>query len=434
MKPLGARLRRTLGDGSAVSQGQGAAPVPAPSGLATALGGYQRLQERMQRWLSPTREPQPLSEAVGGVAVETPYGDAWVIEARVPLNFNHGSRVLGDLFTRRCDHLEALTADPRLRGFDPAATLFLDIEASGLEHGAGTYAFLIGLGAVEGDEFVVRQLFLREPNDEATILHLLVEALDRHPFLVSFNGKSYDLSVLSTRLIINRFFTQRDCDLKLKPHLDLLHLSKNLYRGLWPDTKLQTLEREALGFERIDDVPGSLVATFWYHYLSTTDAEPLAGVAEHNLHDVLSMVTLADRLVADTAGGPPEDPRSGVNLGRLLLRRRDPEQAAAVLSAALASVTDGAWRQPGLHHLATAHQRCGDDDGQRRALDALVSAFPDDREALIKRAIFAERTDKDPAAALAWTRQAGRLGADAAIAKRLARLEARLASLSHRGA
>jgi hypothetical protein len=433
VKPLGARLRRTLGDGPAAPAGGDGATLAPPSGLATALGGYQRLQERMQRWLSPTREPRPLAEAVGGVAVPTPYGDAWVIEARVPLTFNHGGRVLGAHFARPCDHLEGLTADPRLRDFDPAATLFLDIEASGLEHGAGTYAFLIGLGAVEGDEFVVRQLFLREPSDEATILHLLVEALDRHRFLVSFNGKSYDLSVLSTRLIINRFFTQRDCDLKLKPHLDLLHLSKNLYRGLWPDTRLQTLEREALGFERIDDVPGSLVATFWYHYLSTTDAEPLEGVVTHNLNDVLSMVTLADRLVADTAGGPPEDPRSGVNLGRLLLRRRDPEAAATVLAAALAGVAEPAWRQPGLHHLAAAHQRRGDRDGQRSALDALVGAFPDDREALIKRAIFAERTDRDPAAALGWTRQAGRLGADAAIAKRLARLEARLAARVRHG-
>ena len=48
-------------------------------------------------------------------------------------------------------HLDCLTADPRLDGFDARDAVFLDIEASGLEHGAGTYAFLIGLAWLEGD-------------------------------------------------------------------------------------------------------------------------------------------------------------------------------------------------------------------------------------------------------------------------------------------
>ena len=46
--------------------------------------------------------------------------------------------------------------------FDIRRCLFLDTETTGLSGGAGTVAFLVGVGYVEGDAFVIEQLMLRE--------------------------------------------------------------------------------------------------------------------------------------------------------------------------------------------------------------------------------------------------------------------------------
>lgn len=430
MKSLGSRLRRTLG----APEPPALAPAPLERpGLSARLEASHALKRRMAHWARTPAVLRPLEEiAPGGRVVETPHGPTFVVEDRTPGNFNHGARIVGDAFEREvdADALVRLTRDPRLKAFELTKALFLDIEASGLEHGAGTYAFLVGLGWFEDAHFVMHQLFLREPNEEPALLHLLMEALERLPYLVSFNGKSYDSSVLQTRLVLNRFVSRRECDIKLRPHLDLLHLSKNLYKDLWENTKLQTLERQALGFERHGDVPGSVVPTLWYHFLRSGNPEPIAAVLEHNRLDVLSMATLADRLLADCAASHDEasDPRSLVNLGRLWLRRREPERALAATSASLDADLPNPWRRRALHQFAEAARKLGREELQRETLDALVEAFPDDPLARVRRAIVNERRSRDLDLALSDALAAQRLAPGAEIDKRVARLRRRGAS------
>ena len=55
--------------------------------------------------------------------------------------------------------------------------MFLDTETTGLAGGAGTAAFLIGVGFVEGDRFRVRQYFMRDYHEEAALLLALAEDL-----------------------------------------------------------------------------------------------------------------------------------------------------------------------------------------------------------------------------------------------------------------
>lgn len=490
---LKARLQRTLADrepgasasatpgdvsatpGDVSGHGSGEPPpstaraASASLGLAARLAGESTLAWRLQGLTAPDRVPTPLDEALEVRRQPGPFGHAVVLEERLPLSSVHGDRRLGALYRRPTRGLDVLTGDPKLRDFDASQALFLDIEATGLEHGPGTFAFLIGLGYREGDALVVRQLLLTDPSQEQAQLHALLELLDRFPLLVSFNGKSYDLSVLQTRMVLHRFMSRREVDLKLRPHLDLLHLARNLYRGLWDDTRLGTCEREVLGFTRVDDVPGSLVPSLWYHYLRTADAAPLKDVVTHNRHDVVSMVTLTERLLADAdltevgggrgdaaeaeaepeagaateaaaepeagAGAAAPDPRVWVNLGRLLLRRKAPSLARGPLSlAAAAPLPRTPWRRDALELLATACRRTGDPAGQRAALEELTRAFPQHREGLIALSIVRDRLDRAPAEALALARRALALGRDAATERRVARLEARVARLARAGA
>src|SRR5207249_1538371 len=53
-----------------------------------------------------------------------------------------------------------------------------------------------------------------------------------------------------------------------------------------------TLEREVIGLEREDDVPGALIPALYFDFLRSRRAAPLARVFDHNRHDVLSLVAL----------------------------------------------------------------------------------------------------------------------------------------------
>ena len=429
-----ARLNRTLqpSDGARPLRTDEQPGVARSNGRAQPLAGWAYPQQAADAHY----EPLSLRDALGARYETTPYGKLLVADTRFPLASNHGQRRIGCLFERQSqqfEHLSVLTADARLNRYCPKQTLFIDIEASGLRHGAGVYAFVVGVGFYEASSssFMVRQFVLDEPSSEQAMLHALTEHIDRFAFLASFNGKSYDLTVLVSRLIAQRFYTRRECDLKLRPHLDLVHLCRTLYRGCWADSKLQTLERNALGFERSDDVPGSLVPSCWYHYLRTGDSRPVAEVVKHNLYDVLSMVTLADRVTVDTAPAASVSQASvqtaaivQANAGRLWLRRGRPEIALSLLCASLAQ---GRPQSPGVDQVfkdaVTSARRVGNESARKALLHRWCHICPESERAWTARAIFYERGRKNLSRALAAAVRAHRICPSVSTEKRVNRLQ-----------
>lgn len=257
-----------------------------------------------------------------------------------------------------------LLGDERLRGFEPEKAMYLDIEATGLSHGAGTFAFLIGCAYHQDGEVVLEQLFMRDPSDEMPVLCRFLELLERFPYLVSFNGKSYDLSVLQSRLVITRLLSRLETELKVRPHLDLLHVTRQAYKGVFENSKLQTIEREVLHidpWERVDDVPGSLVPALYFHYLQTGYAPQLNPVLKHNRTDVLSMITLTRHLLALMEAPWGAHPTVLYNLGRAALRRKHNARAVKLLREATGdcrlpnSLSRKVWLE-----LVTAARRAGD--------------------------------------------------------------------------
>jgi len=157
--------------------------------------------------------------------------------------------------------------DPRLAGFNRESAVFLDVEATGLFQDANNVAFLVGLAWFQDGEIRVEQLFMDSPEDEPALLERLLWHLDGRQYLVSFNGKSYDKTVLESRFVLNRLMDSPTAHLRLWPHLDLLHLARRIYGGIFPDCKLGTMERRALNFDRGDDVPGALVPQYYFEWL-----------------------------------------------------------------------------------------------------------------------------------------------------------------------
>ena len=68
-----------------------------------------------------------------------------------------------------------LSASPLLPvGGQAADMLFFDIETTGLSGGAGTLAFLVGIGKRIGKKLEVEQLFLRDYPGEPEFLEILL--------------------------------------------------------------------------------------------------------------------------------------------------------------------------------------------------------------------------------------------------------------------
>jgi len=91
----------------------------------------------------------------------------------------------------------------------------------------------------------VEQFFMRDLDEEHSLLLELSERMSKRPVLVTFNGKSFDWPLLETRYRMTRAIAA--CTPKL--HLDLLHPARQLWRPRLGSVRLKELERHVLGDE-----------------------------------------------------------------------------------------------------------------------------------------------------------------------------------------
>jgi uncharacterized protein YprB with RNaseH-like and TPR domain len=268
-----------------------------------------------------------------------------VFRRRHPLPEGSDLLTLGRRPVRRA--FSGYTGAPAFLELDPRRLLFLDTETTGLSHGAGTFAFLIGLAVFRHGELVTTRLFIPEPPDEPLALRVLQGFLRRHPYLVSFNGKSYDIHILRSRLTLNDPARYEEHDLRLLPHLDLYHLSRRLWRHRLPRARLQDVEREILGYERQGDVAGALIPSIYFDHLLRASVDGMQIVLEHNLLDVVSMARLVLQIADRLAANRFEDREEALAVAKMMMDKRVWSGAADVLASAIPSANDRkyeAWR------------------------------------------------------------------------------------------
>ena len=159
--------------------------------------------------------------------------------------------------------------------------LFLDLETGGL---SSSPVFLAGTMHWNGSDFVLRQYFARHYGEEPTLLAALDQATRGFEFLVTFNGKSYDVPFLRDRGNVHRV------QIAMPPrHVDLLHPARRRWKGDLPDCRLQTLEYRVCRRRRVGDVPGEEVPGLYHDYVRNGDPYRLVPVFHHNLLDVITM-------------------------------------------------------------------------------------------------------------------------------------------------
>jgi uncharacterized protein YprB with RNaseH-like and TPR domain len=227
--------------------------------------------------------------------VPTARGPAFRIEKDYPLSFLHGSSRLCDAIDYSPGQAAAVVGQAALEKVGLDRVVFLDTETTGLAGGAGTLAFLIGIGRFTPAGFRLRQYFLRHPGEEPGLLEALRGDLETAEGFITFNGQIFDLPLLDMRF---RLTLRQDRRLTAYPHLDLLHPARRLWRRILPDCTLATIEREVLQVEREQmDVPGALIPSLYLDYLRTGDATEIARVVYHNQVDILSLVSLTTHVL-----------------------------------------------------------------------------------------------------------------------------------------
>jgi uncharacterized protein len=400
------------------------------------------------------------ARALGGSVHDTPAGPCVIVDRVYGRDHLHGLLRIGDC-TPHVHHdapglaiLAGTSSGDEQQGtggYPPPVSrqrgdiLFLDLETTGLAGGAGTYAFLVGCGWFEAGGFRVRQYFMVGHALERALLAAVRERLECCGPLVTYNGKSFDVPVLETRFVFNR---QR-APLGGRPHVDLLHPARRLWRGARPlvnipgaqreSCTLSALEQALLGVQRTGDVPGFEIPTRYFAFLRSGNASPLERVLEHNRLDLVSLAALTARAFRLLAEDHPtvNGPRECLGVARLLERAAAWDRAEACYRRAC-DMAARSWqpededvRVEALHALAVRCRRTARYleaaahwellTRARRCPPALM------REALEALAIHHEHRSRDLEQARRFAEQTRRVGgAHAGIDLRLARLDRKM--------
>ncbi len=276
--------------------------------------------------------------------------------------------------------------------------LFLDTETTGLSRGAGTVAFLAGVGYFTDDHFVIEQYLMRDYDEETFLLSHIDRLLRSFPVLATFNGRTFDIPVLQNRLLLNRFGGKLG-----GLHADVLYPSRRIWKLRLGQCTLQKLEESVLGVSREDDLPGEEIPQTYFRYLKNRDFEPVRRIMVHNRQDILSLAQLfffLCRLHAkpETASAP-EDLFS---LAKVVHRRGDVQKAKKCFRL---SAREG-FRKPAFRALAEQEKREGHADRALKLYTAMLSRGEDTVSVCVALAKLYEHQLKDLRQALFYTRQA----------------------------
>lgn len=215
--------------------------------------------------------------------------------------------------------------------------LVFDLETTGLGRG-GIFAFMIGLGYFEQGQYIVEQVFLPDPDAEINSFDRIMELLKTKSLLVTFNGKTFDVPVLESRLLYHQIWL----NIRQMEHLDLLHIARRLWKNKLPSCALETIEFYILGHIRDKelDIEGGDIPQTYFHYLMSGDPELIRRIFVHNHHDILHTGALLALICNSTAYPPPGgfDIRIDYHaLARLYLSQKQAETAKRILIDLLAT-------------------------------------------------------------------------------------------------
>ena len=398
------RLKRLTGEGTG----------PGPRGPQTRSEQISDLRQRIEAIMkrrpvagTPAGQPPvtvsrkaapPLDGVINGREMASDHGRLFVSHDIHDEHARHGNRTIGELSVVDMSAAAFLSGNMELAVLQWSDGLFLDTETTGLAGGTGTLAFLIGVGWFEKRTFVTRQIFARDFSEEKACLSFLSEIAREKRFLITFNGKAFDIGLLSTRFIMNRL----PDPLAELPHLDLLHPARRLVGHRLENSRLATIEPHILGLYRKNDIPGSEIPQRYFDWLRRRDPAIMKDVFEHNRLDVISMASLTLHLTGLIAGPldlPEADHRDLLAVARLMATRADEKGTKRLLKYLIASDRHGVAPEAG-KMLSLIYKRAGEWDKAVDIWEQMLLECPGDVFAAIELAKWHEHRTRDIGKAL----------------------------------
>ncbi|MBK5251653.1 MAG: ribonuclease H-like domain-containing protein [Peptostreptococcaceae bacterium] len=166
--------------------------------------------------------------------------------------------------------------------------LIFDIETTGLNPHKNQ-VILIGFARFDKKgRFVLNQLFLDNPSEEAEMLSIFHRIAASSGFFVTYNGNSFDLPFINTRM---KKHSQKQ-KLDSFYNVDLMRVLQTKYFNLpIPDYKLKTVEKY-MGISRTDRISGKESVELYERYLSTKDPFIQSKILLHNSDDIINLFKL----------------------------------------------------------------------------------------------------------------------------------------------
>src|SRR5215469_6551434 len=365
--------------------------TPAPGWQASLLNE----DESHPRTKAIQYDPDPLSQALGATPKTNQYGDylsvrCWCAQ---PPRYCPDLRALRLLLPEAPEEIA-----------DPEQWLFLDTETTGLAGGSGTYAFLVGVAWWESGGLEIEQFFLREYSEERSLLFALRERIGEHPFLVTFNGKSFDWPLLETRYRMSRKLSVPTP----RAHLDFLHPARNLWRLRLGSVRLSELERHVLGWDRGTDLLSGLIPQIYFDFLRGGPPERLVPVLNHNQMDLRGLAALSSRILSllGDAENLGQDGLELFGVSRICEKRGQHTRARKLYEKSIASFLPTETDRAARRSLARLAKREGD---LELACELWKDAVGNSRygyDAYEQLAIYYEHKAHDPERARQIARQA----------------------------
>ena len=279
--------------------------------------------------------------------------------------------------------------------------LFIDTETTGLMGGTGTVSFLVGVGYFNNNNFFIEQYLMRDYDEEAAMLNDLKKLMEKHNIVISFNGKSFDLPLIKTRLILNRL--ERP---KYDFHLDLLHSARRIWSFL-DSCSLKSLEQNILDFNRIDDVPGHLIPGIYFEFLEKKDFKLLAPILEHNIYDILSLVTLFTHLKEVYLKNVQNlNPHELFHLGRIKEKDKNYQECISYLEESIENSEESTLKYKALKKLSWQYKRINRYEAAAEIWQKMIDNNKEGIFPYVEMAKYLEHQKKEYKIALTYTQEA----------------------------
>ncbi len=298
------------------------------------------INDRLDRFkdliATPSERPRPnlperyhrLAESMGGKLVHAEAGIYCLVQTVYPYGYRFGEVMLEKPPDSLAHPRSAFSTYDEPGEVDPRSLLFFDTETTGLG-GAGTVAFLIGCGSLTDEGFEVRQYLLPDYSDEAAMLEAVLEEISGGKVMVSYNGLAFDMAVIRDRMIINRVAK----DVEPAGHLDLLHPTRRLFRRRLRDCTLTNIERELFQYYRENDIPGYLIPSVYFSWVSDETIDFMNDVLEHNRQDIFALHFLTGMIAGafQTDGEILDEIDDVYSLSRVYGRRKEHDRVLDIL-------------------------------------------------------------------------------------------------------